>query len=77
MTQWLSLQRNNKALENSKLPYFRLSLAPSEEGGEWVEVGAAWKSKSGKEGQYSLKIAGGWRLVKDGTSTEGDPIVMD
>lgn len=68
MAQWLSLQRNSKALDNPKMPYFRLSLAPSQEGGEWVEVGVAWKSKSNKEGQYSLKIADGWKLVKEDTA---------
>jgi hypothetical protein len=72
MTQWLSLQRNNKALEKGgeKLPYFRLSLPPTQEGGEWKEIGAAWKSKNGKDGSYSLKLADGVRLVFDDTYGE-------
>lgn len=41
------LQKNDLT-ENAKLPYFNLVLIPEEEGGEWVKIGALWKSKSGK-----------------------------
>lgn len=47
MTTRIFLQKNDLT-ENPKLPYFNLVLIPEEEGGEWVKVGALWKSKSGK-----------------------------
>ena len=63
MATWLTLQRNEKALENPTQPYFRLSQAPEKEDGQWIELGACWKSKSGKEGLYACKIKDNVRLV--------------
>lgn len=40
--------------ENPKLPYFQLSLPPEEDGGEWVQIGALWKAKSGNGYSGSL-----------------------
>lgn len=54
---WINLRRNEKALQNSKLPYFTLSLPPQTEGGEWIEIGVAWKGK--KEGNYGFKFSEG------------------
>lgn len=49
MTQRIILQKTpaEKREENPKLPYFRLVLPPEEEGGEWVDIGALWKAKTG------------------------------
>lgn len=40
----------NKAAGNEKLPYFSLFIAPEKETQDktWIEVGAFWKSRSGK-----------------------------
>lgn len=43
-----------KREENPKLPYFRLVLPPDEDGGEWVDIGALWKAKSGNGYSGSL-----------------------
>ncbi len=53
----LLLQKTDKKKmeENPKLPYFRLVLPPEEDGGEWVDVGAFWKAKSGDGYSGSLK----------------------
>jgi hypothetical protein len=57
----LFLQKQDKNIEknkengNDKLPYFRLTIPPENENGEWIEVGAFWKAKSGKG--YSGKLA--------------------
>lgn len=50
----LYLQKNEKGIEKNKelgedkMPYFRLVIPPEKEGGEWIDAGAFWKSKSGK-----------------------------
>jgi hypothetical protein len=54
---WLNMSRNPKAIENPKLPYFKLSLPPQTEGGEWTEIGVAWKGK--KDGNYGFKFSEG------------------
>ena len=38
----------NKSAGDDKLPYFSLFIVPEEKEGAWVEIGAFWKSKSGK-----------------------------
>ena len=65
MATWLTLQRNAKALEagGEKHPYFRLVKAPEKDGGTWIEIGACWRSKSGKDGLYACKIADNVKLV--------------
>lgn len=56
----LFLSKNLKAVEElnkkgeTRLPYFRLVVPPEQEGGEWKEVGAFWKAKSGNG--YSGKL---------------------
>lgn len=60
----LFLQKQDKNIEknkengNERLPYFRLVQAPEKEGGEWIELGAFWKSKSGKgySGNFAKNI---------------------
>ncbi len=39
--------KKNDLSKNPKLPYFSLSLPPAQEGGDWVDIGALWKAKSG------------------------------
>jgi len=39
--------RKNDLTENPKRPYFTLSVPPEEENGEWTNIGALWKAKSG------------------------------
>ena len=44
----LYLQKNDTS-KNEKLPYFTLKLMPeTEDGKDFKEIGAFWKSKSGK-----------------------------
>ena len=43
-----------KREENPKLPYFKLVLPPEEDGGDWTDIGALWKAKSGNG--YSGKL---------------------
>lgn len=60
MTQRLFLRKTEKEkMElNPKLPYFRLVLIPEgEDDGDWQEVAAFWKAKSGNG--YSGKTADG------------------
>ena len=40
--------RKNDTSENDKLPYFTMFTVPEEDGGEWKEIAAFWKAKSGK-----------------------------
>lgn len=49
MTQRIVLSKTpaERREENPKLPYFQLSLPPEEDGGEWTNIGALWKAKSG------------------------------
>lgn len=42
------LQKNLKRTDTNNQPYFYLRLIPEQEGGDWVNLGALWKSKSGK-----------------------------
>jgi hypothetical protein len=44
----------NTRKEKDIHPDFILSQVPEEQGGKWIEVGALWKSKSGKG--YNLKF---------------------
>lgn len=48
---------------NDKLPYFKLSIPPTEEGGEWIDVAAFWKAKSGNG--YSGKTSEGIVITFD------------
>ena len=70
----LFLQKQEKNIEknkengNERLPYFRLVLPPEKEGGEWVDLGAFWKSKSGKG--YSGKFAEGVSITLTKKSRE-------
>lgn len=60
------LRKNDKNIEINKtkgddrLPYFSLFSVPEKEGGEWLEIGAAWKSKSGKG--YNVAFAKGFEF---------------
>lgn len=50
MSQRIFLRKNDLS-KNERLPYFTLFLLPPEDaapGTEWPEIGALWKSKSGK-----------------------------
>ncbi len=66
---WLNLQRNDRAVKeiqangSTKLPYFKISLPPQEEGGEWTEIGVAWKGK--KEGAYGFKFTENVKVIVD------------
>ena len=40
--------RKNDTSKNDKLPYFNLFIVPEVEEGEWMDIGAFWKAKSGK-----------------------------
>lgn len=44
----------NKKNGDDKLPYFNFSIPPEQDGGIWTQLGAAWRSKSGKG--YSFKF---------------------
>lgn len=63
MSQMVILQKTpkEKMEENPKLPYFRMVLPPKEEGGEWIDIGAFWKAKSGNG--YSGKISDNAELI--------------
>lgn len=56
MAKYLTMTRNPKGLEDPKYPYFRISMPPEKEGGEWVEIASCWRARSGKPGVYSCKI---------------------
>lgn len=43
--------------KNPNLPYFRLVQIPEVEGGDWIDIGAFWKAKSGNG--YSGKVNDG------------------
>ncbi len=58
----------NKTNGNERLPYFRLVLAPEKEGGEWKELGAFWKAKSGKG--YSGNFAKNVHITIDEKTTD-------
>jgi hypothetical protein len=74
---WLNMKRNPKAIENPKQPYFKLSLPPQEEGGEWQEIGVAWKSKT-TEGSYGFKFADNVQVIITPKITEKDlPPIAD
>ena len=53
--------RNDRAVQeikangSTKLPYFKISLPPQTDGGEWTEIGVAWRGK--KDGSYGFKFA--------------------
>jgi hypothetical protein len=47
--------RKNDLTENPERPYFTLVLPPEQEDGEWVEIGALWKAKSGNGYTGNLK----------------------
>ena len=51
----------NQASGEDRLPYFKLSVPPEQPGGEWKEVGAFWRSKSGKG--YNGKLAEGVTIL--------------
>lgn len=51
----------NKASGDERLPYFSLKIIPEQEGGEWIELGACWKSKTGKG--YNMKLQEGVEIV--------------
>ena len=61
----LFLRKNDKNIEvnrtqgDERLPYFSLFIVPEEQGKEWFELGAFWKSKSGKgySGKFNDKKA--------------------
>lgn len=66
MAQRLFLRKTDKSKleENPKLPYFTLVVPPEDEEdakGEWQEVGALWKAKSGNG--YSGKVNDGVEIV--------------
>lgn len=71
MPQRIFLQKQDKNIEanklsgTDKLPYFKLTLPPEQDGGEWIEVGALWKAKSGNG--YSGKLNEGITIVVDQT----------
>jgi hypothetical protein len=78
---WVNLKRNDKAAEEIKntgttrLPYFKLTLPPQQEGGEWVELGVAWKGK--KEGSYGFKFAKGVTVTFEKPKDENGLEVLD
>ena len=67
--QRLFLSRQDRNIEKNKengderLPYFKLSMPPEQDGGEWKEVAALWKSKSGVG--YNAKLAEGVTIIFD------------
>lgn len=63
---FLSKTSANDRAKNDKLPYFRLVLIPEEEGGEWINLGAFWKAKSGNG--YTGKTEEG--VVIDATAVQ-------
>lgn len=59
----LFLQKTDleKREQNPKLPYFKLVIPPEEDGGEWKDVGAFWKAKSGNG--YSGQLDDGLEIT--------------
>lgn len=51
----------NKRAGDERLPYFSLKIIPEKEGEEWIELGACWKSKTGKG--YNMKLQQGVEIV--------------
>ena len=39
--------KKNDTSKSDKIPYFTLTVPPEQEGGDWKDIGAFWKSKSG------------------------------
>jgi len=60
------LSINQKAKEeiktkgSTKLPYLRMALPPEQEGGDWVDIGAAWMTDS-KKG-FNVKLNEGFSI---------------
>lgn len=53
---------------NPKLPYFKLSVPPEQDGDRWIDVGVLWKSKSGNG--YSGNVQEGITIVLDNAARE-------
>lgn len=66
---------NNKKNGNDKLPYFSLFVVPAKKGDDWIQIGAAWKSSSGKG--YNLKFSPGVKVDVEGIQKFNKSITQD
>lgn len=72
----LFLQKNTKRTEENKQPYFRLVVPPETDGGEWKDIGAFWKAKSGNG--YSGKLNEGVAIIfEKAPATDTAPAVVE